>query len=605
VRQPLAHRVIRFSSALLLGVCIASMQGRNALAQPVLNPPRAPSGPVLDVGSLLPDFSGGVVGGNRSGIASYESDSSFVKGILQGQVSRTASQAGGFGTDTSLTDKLTMPPLPGEQGMTDSASNAEEFSPGRQILKTGREKIQDTQIRMPTLIGMRQMSNAEPIKKMLLDLSSKKVPVMFQTMMMVENGAATGYIAALNATNGIMQNTMQTHDLQMKFLELTDHTGMQREAYAHRIGKAFEETKEDAWPAALFGALGDSADGKIGEFTSMPSASAFSVADLRGAKPTSNGSTQSVKLSDLLFFIDDAEVKSEEDRKNLQNLQRDFVRYLGDYTIKQEALAGKTSASTIKLERQRPETSSLNKRRGIARVKWEEHAVVYEGLGKVLKAHCEFKKNNPNASKGLFAQKETAAMALNQVMRGSTLGFSTNYMGMKNSPWEYASAPDMPLSFNLVEKLYLISESDTPHPSQLNCNTFDFRAEDIATMMSSAVKNGRVNLDDCSGKQGCVRNRILVFASDVIARSRALHLYRALIEQSQKFAATPQLEEYLNRMVKEEFGNFDINLEIHRNFERWEVYKAFLAKEVQNRIGGSSFGTKDSNNNTSTFVAGR
>lgn len=581
-----------------VAVALSSVIYREASAQSAANPPSSAVGQVMESNSIVPDF-----GSQPGGIFGYERESSLARDLMLGQVARSAGQAGGYGTSSIATDRLALPPMPGEQSTTDSSVKGETFLPGGKLPKISREKTEDFQIRMPTLVGMRQLNNAEPIKKMLLELSTNKVPVLFQTMMMVENGGGSGYAAALNATNGIMQNTMQTHDLQMKFLEITDNSKMQKEAYKNRLKTSFQESGEDAWPAALFGALGDSADSKIGQFNTMASPKAFGVLDLmRGTKRQVGPGPASVKLSELMFFADDVAPESKE---YARALQKDFVKYLGDYTMSEQPLDKATAGVTVKIVRQPPETSPSNKRRGLARVKWEEHAVVFEGLGKVLKAYCDFIRNNPNGSSVMF-EKKTAELALNELMKQSTFGGSLGYMGMKRSPWEYASGPDIPLSFNLIDQLYRLSSSTVSNAEQLDCKTFDLKADDITTMMGASSTMVKPNLDDCSNNQGCIRNRVLVFLSDMIARSRALHLYRGLMEQSFKFAATPELAEYLSRMFKEEFGDYDINLEISKNRERWEAYQAVLGKYTQSQIGVASSHKPATNNNiASEFTAGQ
>ncbi len=544
------------------------------------NLPKLPSidGPIW----TMPDgLTGGGANANASGVTQYEAQGSFVKDIMNGYVKRSAAQSGAYGTDNAVTDKLTLPPLPGEQAMADSSNDTTRFAPNGKLPMTSRESYEDFQIRMPTLIGMRQLMDGTPIKDMLKELTTKQVPVLFQTMMMVENGAATGYIGALNATNGILQNTMQSQDLQIKLMDLTDHTGLQKEAYLRRMKQALEDPKtNDAWPAALFAATGDmatEANGKIADFKVMPDAKGFSVGNLRGS-PSVDASK--VILSDLLFYDQDV---AENVKESLTLLKRDFRRYLGDYEIEQLPIAGKTAGVTIKMKRIKPEAA--NNRRGLARAKWEEQAVVFESLGRVLKLHCEFKRNNTNNQARPFTA-ETAGQYLQGVMDHSTASPSRGYMGSsRHSPWEYASSPDIPLTLNFIEQLYTLFNK-AAREQDLRCEEFSFSAANIPSIMSAERSSN--NLDDCSAGKSCVRNRLLVFYSDVVARSRVLYLYRTLIEQVYKFAVTPELYRYLTQMLREEFGDYDINQEISLNQQRWSEYQIFLAKYAQSLSGGGS-----------------
>jgi hypothetical protein len=558
------------------------------------NLPKIPSGsqPIYTLPDGLTGPSGSSGGSNRSRVQQYEAENSFIKGVMNGYVKRSASQSGGYGTDSAVADKLTLPPLPGEQAMADSSNDTGTYAPNGKLPMTSRESYEDFQIRMPTLIGMRQLMDGTPIKDMLKDLTTKQVPVLFQTMMMVENGAATGYIGALNATNGILQNTMQSQDLQIKLMDMTDHTGLQKEAYLRRMKQALDNPNtNDAWPAALFAATGDEATGRIADFRQMPEAKGFSVANLRGS-PSADASR--VLLSDLLFYSDDA---AESSRDVLNLLKSDFRRYLGDYEIEQAPVANKKSGVAIRIKRVKPQAA--NNRRGLARAKWEEQAVVFESLGRILKLHCEFKKGTANSKADPFTAR-TAGQYLRSVMDQSTATPLLTHQ--QRSPWEYASSPDIPLSINFLDQLHLLFNKGA-RMEDLNCEEFNFQAADIPSMMAAAPGQG--SLDDCTGNKACVRNRVIVFYSDVVARSRVLYLYRVLIEQVYKFAVTPELQRYLTQMLREEFGDYDINHEITLNQQRWNEYQTFLAKYAQGLSGGSSVLTQGgANHASSAFLPG-
>lgn len=106
--------------------------------------------------------------------------------------------------------------------------------------------------------GFMQVANSDDVAKMVKGMIKMKVPVMYQTMMMVENGAATGFIGAMGNMNGLLDSTMQASQLQIAMYEAMDPGGQR----AHEYGKAVYEGLQieghnNSWPMALWAANSD------------------------------------------------------------------------------------------------------------------------------------------------------------------------------------------------------------------------------------------------------------------------------------------------------------------------------------------------------------
>jgi hypothetical protein len=103
-----------------------------------------------------------------------------------------------------------------------------------------------------------QVANSDDVAKMVKGMIKMKVPVLYQTMMMVENGAATGFIGAMGNMNGLLDSTMQASQLQLAMYEALDPGGQR----AHEYGKAVYEqlqveSHNNSWPMALWAANSD------------------------------------------------------------------------------------------------------------------------------------------------------------------------------------------------------------------------------------------------------------------------------------------------------------------------------------------------------------
>jgi hypothetical protein len=118
--------------------------------------------------------------------------------------------------------------------------------------------------RMPANLGLRGLADSAQYKNMLRGMVTSQVPVMFQTMMMVENGAATGYIGALQSVSNFLGNSVQAADLELKMRHIADNSGAAERAYVNAVHEGLKEQSADKgralWPVGLFYASGDRLD---------------------------------------------------------------------------------------------------------------------------------------------------------------------------------------------------------------------------------------------------------------------------------------------------------------------------------------------------------
>jgi hypothetical protein len=81
--------------------------------------------------------------------------------------------------------------------------------------KFSDEPGEQRQIRLPSHIAFRGLMDSKEYKSMLKGMITSQVPVMYQTMMMVENGAATGFMGSIESVSLLLGNATDSAQLEM------------------------------------------------------------------------------------------------------------------------------------------------------------------------------------------------------------------------------------------------------------------------------------------------------------------------------------------------------------------------------------------------------
>ncbi len=528
-----------------------------------------------------------------------ESGQSIARRVTAALSKRSVSQAGGYGTETALGQILDLPPLPGEQAFTDSAKmdDAKKYMDEGKIPDFGKNNRSSVNMVLPPLKGFQQLNDSDVLKNMFKEMVTAKVPVLFQTYMMVENGAATGYMGGLNAVSNIMSNTMQTQDYQLKLLELTDDTGKMKEAYIQRVREAFEKENAKTWPAALYAAAGDSGDFKAGSNQGMDALPQPRAFDLKGLPMDGSTNIQEPEtrrlLSDLLFIQKedpqannnalggggDSSAYSNED---LDTLKREFVRLIGDVQIELKGGQGQKASEswlrTLNMNFIAPEKSE--ERRGVARENWTEVGVTWEGINLILHRYCEFVKEDPNRARKIESgEVKVTASTYEKIIN------NPDDANPASNPWVYVSSPDIPITMSLVEALFHLVRQ-TNDAQALQCEDLRLDRDHIPTeRFNGKAGDQNSDLNDCGQNKGCLRNRLILHMSFIIARSRTLHTYRTMYLLSKRFATDPALSELVDELFMRSLAGMNIDEELGKNREAWARFTSFLTKIVQ----GDSF----------------
>jgi hypothetical protein len=503
--------------------------------------------------------------------------------IMRSLAKREVEQMGRYGTDSALGQMLDNPPLPGDQSFTDSSSDPNKYLAKElgSIPDFGANERKNVSITLPAMKGLRQILDSSVTKDLLKQLTSAESSVLMQTYMMVENGAATGFMGSMNIGSNLMSNLLQTQDYQLKLMDMTDSTGKMKEAYVKKVAEYMQkEQYQDVWPAALYMASGEDGQAGNGKMKDLNlGKEAFDLSSLPYESDMMGPPNPKQRnLSDMLFSKGNDDTSggaTAYKNEKIQNLRKDFIELVGDVSIQIENQGNSKAARNLTYTFVAPQFDKDKKRRGVAATNWEEVQVVWENMNSILADLCKWKKENTNY------QKEVGKMETSATTKD--IGKDT----ADGSPWELASAPDTPFTMNVVEQLYTLVQKDRPQ-SDLNCEELRLKADKIP---DDGAASDSANFNDCTDPNGggCLRNRVILHLAFLTARSRTLHTYRMLYSISKRFATEPLADELVDRVFMRAFSGMNIDQELQMNHQRYGDFVGFMAKLAQGDAGAGAF----------------
>ena len=475
--------------------------------------------------------------------------------------------------------------LPGdaEAPRADGASSKEETPPNA----LGKQENKNVNIVLPPLKGFRQLADAAPIQQMYKELINKSVPVLFQTMMMVENGAATGFIGSMNAVSNLMNNTIQTQQFQLELMNLTDDTGQLKYAYAGKIQKAFEAKTVTSWPAALYVANGDSAIGTTdgstkGEIKEIPKSEPFNLSDMPNMEkpkvsPPGSPPSPPKKISFVTEMLmpkppgglSTGLTQDEVYRNNeIEALQKELIYYVGDIKFELTAKDKNNVARENNITYIKPKDGD-NKQWGLSLKARDETKKAWENINNLINELCKFKKQNPNK----------------QLSHVERLVPST---GAKWTPqmWEDASAPDILMTQNLIEQLFSLSRQGKAQNEDLDCTDEFPEGKGLKVPFGGNFDEAKKEAPDLCKKGGgtvtpCLRFQATYHMASIIGTARALHTYHALQTISGRFVRDQATERLHNHLFNSLLGGEELGVFLDQNQDRWRDFTTYLGRYIQ------------------------
>ncbi len=383
------------------------------------------------------------------------------------------------------------------------------------------------------ITGFKQFSGSKVIKDVFKELITEPVPVMFQTMMMVENGAATGFIGSMNSVSNLLGNTIQSQQFQMEMFDAVESNNSHKRAYALAVYDSLKEQNKGVWPAALIYASGDQhvEDKPANEFKSFQKHQNEVGSGIKElVKDELNKDSEEYLLSDILFKED----------QDLNKFKTDFKEYVGD--LKLTANEPKDGSVSYKYEPVQPTKAKENdnkwnrdKELRAYRVKlFKLTKKAWKGLNQSVKDVCEFKKN---------AQE----VALEDEDRAS--------VKIKLKQWTKIQSRDIGVSVNFIEAFFKLAVVDQDL-SEFDCNTFDKNGE-IPGLTEIQADQSKGQYDDCSTNSSgetCIAKQILGLTARFIAQHKTDWFYRDLsyVAMTRAVRVSEDVATQTNRLICEQ-----------------------------------------------------
>ncbi len=475
---------------------------------------------------------------------------------------------------------------------------------------------------LPPITAFKGLSDSAPTKNMLKGLITAQVPVMFQTMMMVENGAATGYIGSLNTVSNLLANTLDTAQLDIRLKQIADPNGGWLEAYNKALIKRQQKNDSQNWVASLWTLGGDTKSTveqplqekdqvKVINESPKPVEQQDAVdTPVAPADAGPQGQGQLLLKEIILKNNDDVTIPSPGGNSQvipgrIRKLRQFFEYYVGDlrftektspshtFRIKDDQFVAAKVASTIP-----PESRES---RGFKLRWWQNKKVVWTAWYTIFDKYCKFKVENPNQGREIFQKKGPAAE-------------------LSQSDLLKASADDLKITANLIDQIFKlwVQSTNIEDPTKITCD-FEGSADET---MPQTVTPARV--DNCKTQpKDCDRNKIMFKFVERIALSKTLSEYRDAFNDAMGMAngqspfmlslvtevmcKSLRMNDKISSSVGREICDIDhfFDTMAYENREGWVRETNQLSKLAQGYGGSSVFrGTSNSMSNFSPDMGG-
>jgi hypothetical protein len=461
------------------------------------------------------------------------------------------------------------------------------------------------------LESLQQTADSPVIKAKLREFISMEVPVMYQTMMMVENGAATGFIGALNALNALENSFVQSARFKLDLIDAAASANPEKKGFVDALW--YEQNKQGSGQGTRpsngsVPANGSSAPvyshslltvlGENTQATPAPFDKAVSAADPDGSSAVDVGKTSAssqttttpsspngdVSLAEKIFMLVNGEQGITQDELN--RFKTELRDWVGD--IKRQ----KPTNSPMELTIVAPNGMQNNDQEEeyIYPVRIHEFKKeVWVALNKVVKSYCEFKKNNSvNASRHIFEK-----------VRPSD--------SIAEEEWVKVQSLDIKFTTNILDQYFNILLYRRPI-EEINCDVFN---ESDLPSIDQLKSSGSSSFDKCEPSQNnsqsplCLPKRILFRIADFIARSKTDYFYRDLwyvsaVRASKEASHVADLNYlYCTNLRLAINGQFDQSMvcdpedafqtRIEQNRQDWISFINEFSQLAQGRSGSSPF----------------
>lgn len=504
------------------------------------------------------------------------------------------------------------------------------YDSGKPIELPGETKI----TRMPGHTAFRGLADSTQYKEMFKGMITSQVPVMFQTMMMVENGAMTGFIGSLQAVSNMLDGSIQSANLELAMRGVLGPDAQRQFVNAVHEGLKRNEGKsgENLWPVGLYYATGDQIAESLTD-NKFKLEQKYQENQTKGAtmvqhvstdrRPQNNEDVDKATLWDFVFAngagtgSSAADNRRDEQKKWAKEVVGDFKfervqtnanPYNPRYEIKWTFVPPTLKAP---IKQDNSFSAAVSGRFEVPDEVYGMNVKLHEIRKKtwtsmylLLNNYCNFKKTNNNSGREIF-DKWFAA----EYIKSSTQ--------MANALLENVSSNNLKVTVNMVDQVFKIwvqTSTDSTQPTKIDC---DFQNAEQEMPENAEGNDGG---DSCKGSdkaKKCRRNKFLYRLVDIIALDKLLDQAKDTYEAAMVNALTagPSIAERVNTLFCNSLAtnqNSDLNnsqcnigfwLDSMAGFnrQRWSDQLESAAKLAQSLGGSSNFRFQPNN---SLAVAG-
>jgi hypothetical protein len=453
------------------------------------------------------------------------------------------------------------------------------------------------EFKVPPMAGFQQIAGMKSMKEMLKRMITADVPVMFQTMMMVENGAATGYIGSMNTVGSLLSNTIQTSQLQMDIFDALE-SGGNKKAYVLEAYSNLVTENKDSWPAALWWAGGDRIEGtpkpidNVKDNTESTGSSEATLKEAEAELPEGGSETKELLLSELLF--PPAAGYSPESGFAAGDLKDGMLNWVGDMKIVTQKTGEHSSVVKPEFVKAKKLDGASSSAPGsgpddgpgsVYDLLVKETTIeVWKHLNEVMKQYCQFKQRPDNYSEDIFKKKRPSS-------------------AIQDENWKKIHSLDVKPSINLVDQLFKLFVGRR-NVSEIRCDSFRGEESTLPESGNPTSASGTI-FDSCEeNPKQCLRNVVLYRITKFISVSQVNYFYRWMWEQIYVRTKDDAEQEYLTDLfcTNVQLGwpcdpGTEFSTRIEMNRVAWIEFSNKLSRFAQGQ-GGSAIFRPSSDNST-------
>jgi hypothetical protein len=510
--------------------------------------------------------------------------------------------------------------------------------------KFSDEPGEQRQIRLPSHIAFRGLMDSKEYKSMLKGMITSQVPVMYQTMMMVENGAATGFMGSIESVSLLLGNATDSAQLEMAMRRVAGPEAERQYVNAVYDGlKAQQGKAEYLWPVGLAYSSGDKISerldpGKYRLEEPYIRDSQNGGASLVQHLPTNarGNDPKKWRLSEIVFGQGASDQRTEKIKTFFTQVVGD-VEYSRDDSAQADdprimvkvnwvrptlrASVEKSGAATVAAKMFLASSNSITTMQSTSPASPGQNMLpmpdevfgphvqkealrkkTWEKMYQLLGAYCEFKKTNGNQGLQLFNKK-----------------FASEWVDTVDSKlMNDLSSNNLKVSLNMVDQVFKIwvqTTTDPTQPTKIQCN-FDNAAQEMPKGFEES--DGGDSCEGADKARKCRRNKALYRIVDILADDKLIDEAKDVYEKAMQQALNKDVSTaglvnklFCNSFLTNDSGDGALNSQCNIGFwfdsasglnrQRWNDQLEATAKLAQSLGGSSNFRFQPNN---SLSVAG-